>query len=71
LKEALSTAPVVMAPNYKKEFNIPSDASTNGIGGVVFQLDENNRERPIPFYSRQLNDRDKARSIYERELLAA
>jgi len=70
LKEALSTAPVLMTPNYKKEFNIASDASANGIGGVVFQLDENNKERPIAFYSRQLIDREKAWSIYERELLA-
>jgi len=51
LKEALSTAPVLMTPNYKKEF-IASDACANGIGGVVFQIDENNKELPIAFSSR-------------------
>jgi len=70
LKEALTTAPVLMSPNYKKKFNIASDASANGIGGVVFQLDESNKERPIAYYSRQLIDREKNWSIYERELLA-
>jgi len=29
LKEALLTAPVLISPNYKKEFNIASDASAN------------------------------------------
>jgi len=70
LKVGLSKEPVLMAPNYKKEFYIASDASSNGIGGVVFQLDENDKERPIAFYSRQLIDREKNWSIYERELLA-
>jgi len=44
LKEALTTEPVLMSPNYKNEFNIASDAIANGIGGVVFQLDENDKE---------------------------
>ena len=59
-----------MSPNYKKEFSIASDASANGIGGVVFQLDENDKEWPIAYYSSQLIDREKNWSIYQRELLA-
>jgi len=50
LKEALSSTPVLMTPNYEQEFNIPSDASETGIGGILTQLDVNKMERPIAYF---------------------
>ena len=57
-------------PNYNQEFNISSDASTSGIGGFVWQLDENGKEKPIAFYSRQLKGAERNWSVYDLEMLA-
>ena len=70
LKEALSSTPVLMAPNYEQEFNITSDASGTGIGGVLTQLDKNKKERPIAYFSRQLKGHERNWSTYELETLA-
>jgi len=70
LKEALSSTPVLMAPNYEQEFNITSDASGTGIGGVLTQLDVNKKERPIAYFSRQLKGHERNWSTYELETLA-
>jgi len=43
LKKALSSAPVLMMPNYNKCFTITSDASKSGVGGVLTQFDDNGR----------------------------
>jgi len=70
LKKALSTAPVLMTPDYSKPFNISSDACVSGIGGVCWQHDSEGRERPVAYYSRQLTPCERRWSIYEQELLA-
>ena len=70
LKKAISNPPVLKTPDYSKGFNIASDASGTGIRGVVSQIDETGKERPIANFSRQLNQQEKNWSIYEQETLA-
>ena len=41
LKEKLMNHPVLEYPNYEKEFILITDASGNGLGAVLTQLDEN------------------------------
>ena len=55
LREALSSAPVLAQPDFNKEFIIQCDASLVGVGGVLYQMDEQNKERPIAFVSKKLN----------------
>lgn len=52
-------------PDFSKEFIIETDASGEGIQAVLVQ-DTN----PIAFFSQGLFDRNKALSVYGRELLA-
>ena len=40
LKFALSRTPVLMSPNYNKEFILTTDACATGYGGVLSQLDD-------------------------------
>jgi len=54
LKKAISNPPVLKTPDYSKEFNIASDASGTGIGGVMSQKRQWER-RPIIYLFRQLN----------------
>lgn len=65
LKLAITEAPVLALPDFSKEFIVETDASSGGIGAVLVQ-----DSRPIAFYSQGLSERNKALSVYERELLA-
>lgn len=71
LKKLLSTAPVLINPDYNRPFLIRCDASTSGVGGVLFQEDKNGAERPISFMSQKLNHAQRNYTVTELECLAA
>lgn len=71
LKLALTTAPLLAHPNFKKRFFVQCDASDYGVGAVLFQKDEESNERPIAFFSQKLNAAQKNYSVTEKECLAA
>lgn len=70
LKEALVSPPVLAQPNFQKKFYLQCDASNTGIGAVLFQKDEKDKEQPIYFYSSKLTTSEKNYSVTERECLA-
>ncbi|KAL4027583.1 hypothetical protein IC575_010753 [Cucumis melo] len=63
LKKAMMTLPVLTMPDFNLPFEIESDAS--GFGVVLVQA-----KRPIAYFSKILSMRDRARPVYERELIA-
>lgn len=65
LKLAITSAPVLALPDFSQEFIIETDASGAGIGAVLVQAN-----RPIAFFGQGLSNKNKAHSVYERELLA-
>jgi len=68
LKNALTNAPVLAFPDYTKQFIIRTDASFDGIGGVLLQLDEKDKlEHPIHFVSRTLTKAERNYSITDLE----
>lgn len=71
LKTLLSTAPVLVNPNFEKMFIIRCDASMEGIGGVLCQHDDEGCERPIAYFSQKLNRAQKNYNVTELECLAA
>lgn len=71
LKDLLTTAPILINPDYTKQFFIRCDASTQGVGSVLYQKDEEGNELPIAFISQKLNDAQKKYSVTELECLAA
>ena len=68
LKEKLINAPILKFPLFDKPFIIRTDASYNGIGGVLLQKEEETgKEHPIHFISRSLKKAEKNYGITDLE----
>ena len=70
LKETLCQSPILMNPNFEKTFILQTDASDRGVGAVLTQKDDEERERPIAYFSRKLLSREERYSTVEKECLA-
>ena len=70
LKQALASSPVLTNPDFSRPFFIQCDASNVGIGGVLFQVEEDVGEHPLAFFSKKLSPAEKKYSVTERECLA-
>jgi len=71
LKKALTCAPVLVHPDFKRPYFIQCDASHVGIGAVLFQRDDEDSDRPIAFFSAKLRGAQLNYSVTEKECLAA
>lgn len=71
LKTCLSSAPVLQQPDFSRPFYIQCDASTVGVGSVLFQISDDGQEHPIAFQSKKLNAAQRNYSITELECYAA
>ena len=70
IKQCLIEAPKLYCPDFNKQFEIWSDCSDVGIGGVILQRDEKGAENVVAFTSRVLNKAERNYSVTERECLA-
>lgn len=71
LKTALTTAPILTHPDFTKPFVIQCDASSSGVGSVLYQIGGDNEEHPIAYFSKKLNSAQRNYSVTELECLAA
>lgn len=71
LKTALLSAPVLKQPDFSRRFFIQCDASSTGIGSVLFQNSDDDSEHPIAYYSHKLTGSQRNYSVTELECLAA
>lgn len=69
LRELLVSAPILSCPNFNLPFQVHTDASDYGVGGMLTQTIEG-IEHPIAYYSRTLTGPERNYSITEREALA-
>ena len=67
LKKTLTMAPILVPPDYSKPFIIRTDASRDGLGGVLLQVKENSIEVPIYFESRTLSSSESNYSVTDLE----
>ena len=70
LKEALVSEPVLIPPDFDREFTVQCDASDVGIAGVLTQIDDEGNERVISYYSKKLTKPEKKYTVTEKECLA-
>ena len=69
LKTALTTAPILRYPDFSSPFRLATDASDDGLGAVLTQLDDKKVEHVIGYASRALNNAECHYSVTERECL--
>ena len=55
LKEKMVAAPILVFPDWNKEFHVHVDASSTALGIVLAQSGEGNIDHPIAFTSRKLS----------------
>lgn len=70
LKTLLTSAPLLIYPNFNKEFLLETDASILGLGAVLAQKNNDRHVAPIAFASRTLQKHEKNYSSTELEALA-
>jgi len=68
LKKAIIKAPLLHFADPDKPLYVRSDASDYASAGFVFQLDENNREIPLGFWSAAFDDTQSRWHVSEKEL---
>ena len=69
LKSLLSTAPILVFPNFEKEFILETDASLSGLGAVLAQQQDNKTVAPIAYASRTLQKHERNYGVTELEAL--
>ena len=69
LKHRLSTAPILLVPDFSLPFQVGTDASQFAIGAEL-QQDQGKGMQPVQYYSRKLNSAERNYHTGERELLA-
>ncbi|XP_073699461.1 uncharacterized protein [Garra rufa] len=69
IKEALTTEPVLRAPDFGCPFLLQTDASDTGLGAVLSQVQEG-EEHPVMYISRKLSQAEKKYAAVEKEALA-
>ena len=70
LRALLCQAPVLAYPQFDQPFVLQTDASDQGLGAVLTQVDPNGHEHVISYSSRPLTDRERGYSTIEKEALA-
>ena len=69
LKDLCTSTPILTYADYKKEFQLHTDACEKGLGGVLYQKDENGLQRVIAYASRSLSHTERNYPAHKLEFL--
>ena len=70
LKRQLSVPPVLAYPAFDRDFTLETDASSQGLGAVLSQVQADEKLHPVAYASRALNPSERNYSVTELETLA-
>ena len=69
LRKILTSEPLLLYPNFDKEFILQTNASIIAIGAVKSQISDDGYEHPVAYCLRVLNKQEQNYSITDRECL--
>ena len=69
-KQKLKEAPILVYPNYDKEFILYTDTSGVAVGAILAQLDDEGLDHPVAYSSHIFNKHEKNYSVTKKECLA-
>ena len=69
IKAILISEPVLIAPDFQKQFKLAIDASDIGCGGVLMQVGEDGMDHPISYFSKKFDKHQRNCSTIEKECL--
>jgi hypothetical protein len=70
MKDAMCNAPILGMPQDTGPSQMEVDASDFAVGGVLSQLQQDDRWHPIKFHSRGMDPAECNYQIYDKEMLA-
>jgi len=70
IKKALTEVPVLISPDYSKDFLIFSFACCDTVAAFLLQKNDQGQEQPIFFYSRALRDTELRYAIMQKKAYA-
>jgi hypothetical protein len=70
IKKAISDSSTLRLPDLNEKFILTTDASENGMGAALSQLDENGDEKIVAYWSKTINTAQKNYSATDKELLS-
>ena len=70
IKDLLTSPPVLAHYDPQKTTIVAADASNNGIGAVLSQIQEDGTRKPVYYISRSLTDTEQKYAVIEKEALA-
>ena len=70
LKERFTTEPVLVTPDLDKEMRVEMNTSDFVIGGVLSMRCEDEKQRPVAYISKLLNEAERNYKIHDKEMLA-
>jgi hypothetical protein len=70
LKERLVTYPILRRPDFSKPFILHTDASSQAIGAILAQLDEDGKEHAVAYHSKKLTSAERNWPITHLECFA-
>ena len=65
LKDLCTSTPILAYADYKKEFQLCMDACKKGLGGVLYQKDENGLQRVIAYASCSLSHTERNYPVHK------
>lgn len=70
LKEIICSPPVLKIPDVNSQFELYTDASELGCGGVLMQKDNTGVSKPVGYFSKKFTESERNLSVYQKEALA-
>lgn len=70
VKRILTNCPVIVSPQYDREFRLYCDSSDSGAGSSLMQCDDEGIEHPVCYFSKKYNKYQRRYSTVEKEALS-